>query len=99
MKGVYLLCFQLPGSRVRVGKLGEFFFDGTYVYVGSAQRGEARIWRHLRKHKKKKWHIDYLTDKASFIFAAIFPLEKEFEERIAKILAERFEYVLSLIHI
>ncbi len=39
---------------------------GYYIYVGSA-RGPggiaARIKRHVKKNKKKKWHIDYLTSK------------------------------------
>lgn len=48
--------------RCVVGRLGEFDFPaGRYVYTGSAKRGlDARIARHLRKHKALRWHIDYL---------------------------------------
>ncbi len=60
---VYLLFFVIDKDRkIEVGKLGEIFFKkGEYIYVGSAKRSfEKRIKRHLRKKKKKFWHIDYL---------------------------------------
>ncbi|MBN2599660.1 MAG: GIY-YIG nuclease family protein [Candidatus Thermoplasmatota archaeon] len=63
MKGTYLLVMELPhDTTVLVGKLGSIHFQkGCYVYVGSAFNGvEQRIQRHLRKQKKKHWHIDYL---------------------------------------
>jgi len=48
--------------RLRVGSLGDIAFPpGVYVYTGSATRGLlARVGRHLRKQKRKHWHIDYL---------------------------------------
>ncbi len=48
--------------RVRIGRLDTFVFPaGRYVYTGSARRNlEARIRRHLSKHKRLRWHIDYL---------------------------------------
>jgi len=48
--------------KQKIGKLGEIKFDkDNYIYVGSAQSGiEKRIKRHLKKRKKKFWHIDYL---------------------------------------
>ncbi len=50
---------------VDVGALGRHHFKaGVYVYTGSAKRNmEARIARHLKKRKTKRWHIDYLTTK------------------------------------
>jgi len=50
---------------IRVGALGkQEFKSGIYVYTGSAKRNmEARIARHLKKRKSKRWHIDYLTTK------------------------------------
>ena len=47
---------------IQVGRLGRFNFPaGQYIYTGSAKRNlEARIQRHLSKHKKLRWHIDYL---------------------------------------
>jgi Uri superfamily endonuclease len=59
----YRLRIEVRGPiRCRIGRLGVFEFPaGTYLYAGSAKRGiEARIARHLRKHKRFRWHIDYL---------------------------------------
>jgi endonuclease-3 len=58
----YILYVYLCNSRfIKIGKLGKFYFrKGYYVYVGSAKRNlHRRIDRHLRKKKKKFWHIDY----------------------------------------
>ncbi len=51
---------------IRVGALGPRHFPaGDYIYTGSAKRNlEARIARHLRKDKPRRWHIDYLTSHA-----------------------------------
>ena len=52
------------GRRIQIGRLGRFyFFPGTYIYVGSAWGPgglAARIGRHLKKEKQRRWHIDYL---------------------------------------
>ena len=63
MRGVYLLLIcvkkQISAKISKVGKIK--FKKGKYVYIGSAQNGiEQRVKRHLRKRKKKFWHIDYL---------------------------------------
>lgn len=57
-----LLIVVYEAVRVRIGRLGEFVFaPGYYVYTGSARRGmAARLNRHLTKHKRQRWHIDYL---------------------------------------
>ena len=54
-------------KRLKVGALGEVFFDeGYYAYTGSAlgKGGFARVQRHRdvseHKNKTKQWHIDYL---------------------------------------
>ena len=51
-------------TEIDVGALGKVNFQrGLYAYVGSAQNNlEKRIERHLRKAKRKLWHIDYLLD-------------------------------------
>jgi sugar fermentation stimulation protein A len=62
-KGVYQLLFFFPNkSRIKVGQKGSFNFPkGYYVYTGSAKNSlKGRVLRHLRKSKKKFWHIDYL---------------------------------------
>lgn len=59
----YQLLIDVPHPiAVTVGRLGRFSFPaGRYVYTGSARRNlDARIARHLRKHKALRWHIDYL---------------------------------------
>lgn len=70
MKGAYCLVFVLGRAQtVRIGALGAFDFpSGVYVYVGSAQAGvEQRIGRHLRKGKRKRWHVDYLLEHADVV--------------------------------
>jgi Uri superfamily endonuclease len=63
--GAYVLILRLHVQRnIQVGRLGRFAFpSGYYAYVGSA-RGPgglaARVGRHLRRHKTRRWHIDYL---------------------------------------
>lgn len=62
--GVYLLIIKVEKKiSVNVGALGKIIFEkGYYVYTGSAQKNLiARINRHIRKDKRIKWHIDYLT--------------------------------------
>ena len=64
MKGIYILIISLfKNAKIRIGALGEInFAKGTYAYVGSAQNNlEKRVHRHMKKNKKLRWHIDYLT--------------------------------------
>ncbi|UMZ73838.1 GIY-YIG nuclease family protein [Natranaerofaba carboxydovora] len=64
----YLIVFELEKSKIiKIGKLGEFHFPpGFYVYIGSGKKNiEARVARHIKKNKKKRWHIDYLSVVAS----------------------------------
>ncbi len=58
-----LILFVLEPMDVRAGGLGRIRLPaGWYVYTGSARRGmDARIARHLRRRKPRRWHIDYLT--------------------------------------
>ena len=69
-KGSYVLTLHLEHSTiVRVGKLGVFRFSpGLYLYFGSALSGvEHRVRRHLRRRKKRHWHIDYFTKVATAV--------------------------------
>jgi len=66
MSGVYtLILFVSKETTVTIGRLGKQKFPrGYYSYAGSAL-GKAtglkhRISRHLRKEKRRFWHIDYL---------------------------------------
>jgi len=70
--GSYLLILRLAqATTLRVGRLGVFDFPaGYYAYCGSA-RGPgglaARVGRHLRGEKRRRWHIDYLLDVAEVV--------------------------------
>ena len=73
-KGLYIAVFALTRRlRLRVGALGSFTFRaGVYLYVGSAQRNlAARVERHGRKDKPLRWHIDYLSTKATMLTSAL----------------------------
>ena len=68
--GLYVAVFHLPRpARIRVGRLGTFDFPaGRYYYVGTAQRNrDARLGRHARKSKPLRWHIDYLSARATML--------------------------------
>lgn len=85
----YLLRIYLKKSRyINIGKLGRFYFkSGHYFYVGSAKKNfYQRIKRHLRKKKKKFWHIDYLLQHANVKRVLIGNLP---EEKLAAILSEK----------
>lgn len=61
----YLLLLHCPRPAApQVGALGKVLLaPGYYIYVGSARRGlAARLARHARPWKKRRWHIDYLLD-------------------------------------
>lgn len=63
LKGIYLLViFIARDVNLEIGALGNILFKrGFYAYVGSAQKNlEKRISRHLKKFKRRFWHIDYL---------------------------------------
>jgi Uri superfamily endonuclease len=63
--GTYALVLAAVKRQViSVGKLGIFEVrPGFYVYVGSALGPgglAARIGRHARQEKTRRWHVDYL---------------------------------------
>ena len=63
MKGIYVLQISIDKNiNVSIGALGSKIFQkGLYIYVGSAQNNlEKRVKRHIKKTKRKFWHIDYL---------------------------------------
>ena len=69
-RGSYLLIVRLDSDQdIAVGALGiRRFRRGYYVYAGSGMAGlSLRIARHKRRKKALRWHIDYLTKKASAI--------------------------------
>lgn len=59
----YILFLRLAEPvGLEIGRLGRCTFPaGEYGYFGSARKNlAARINRHLRRRKKRHWHIDYL---------------------------------------
>ena len=75
----YVLVMWLDeDATIQVGALGKFLFQrGCYVYTGSAVRGMAsRVARHMRRDKRLRWHVDYLTRKARIVAAWCDPGEE-----------------------
>ena len=73
--GIYVLVISINRDiRINIGALGNInFTNGLYAYVGSAQKGlEKRVKRHLRKAKRKFWHIDYLLADDSIKVLKVF---------------------------
>jgi sugar fermentation stimulation protein A len=96
-RGVYIAVFRLlRRRRIRVGRLGQFLFEpGYYFYVGSAQKNlSARLDRHARRRKPLRWHIDYLSCRATMIGAVIVPGPRRRECKLAEELSARFKRVV-----
>ena len=77
--GAYVLLIELKKPQaIEVGRLGEIHFPaGWYAYVGSALNGlAARVNRHLRQQKKRRWHVDYLLE-ADRLSGVIWALSDE----------------------
>lgn len=74
--GTYALVLRCESrGQVRIGRWGQLtVVPCYYIYVGSA-RGpggiRARVSRHFREFKARHWHIDYLREQASPVFAWI----------------------------
>jgi Uri superfamily endonuclease len=101
-KGLYQLLIYLPkDASIVIGKKGKFRFPkGYYIYTGSAKNDlKARIERHLRKEKKRFWHIDYLLEHAEILQVFLFPhdtldecslSQKILTRKEAKVIVPRF---------
>jgi len=91
--GLYIAVFELDADReIRIGRLGRFRFErGVYFYVGSAQQNlEARLARHARRRKPMRWHVDYLSTKATMLGAILIPGGRDGECRLAADLARLY---------
>jgi len=85
--GVYLFVFDLARTlTVSVGALGKVSLPpGRYGYIGSARRAlAARLARHARRRKPLRWHIDYLTRRATSLGAIVWPWDEGRECRVAE---------------
>jgi Uri superfamily endonuclease len=80
-KGTYTLIMSLKEPmRMKVGALGELYFDeGYYAYTGSAlgNAGFKRVGRHrdvaVGKNRTKQWHIDYLLPHVDIVEVVTSP--------------------------
>ena len=83
MRGAYVLVVSVDElACIKVGALGRVpFRRGLYAYVGSGQVGlQKRVARHLRKRKKRFWHIDYLLGSGAANVVRVFWKEGEKSE-------------------
>lgn len=98
LQGVYALVLRLREFfRGTVGRLGLVELGpGFYIYVGSALGLgglAARVSRHLKRGKRLRWHIDYLTsDPRVEVEAVVYAYA---EERLESTLASGLAAVLE----
>jgi Uri superfamily endonuclease len=96
LKSVYVLIIRVDeDTDVNVGAIGRLTFKkGLYAYVGSAQNNlEQRVKRHLRKGKRRFWHVDYLLDNDATKVVEVFQKQADKTEEcaIAGVIGERGE--------
>ncbi|MEM3622195.1 MAG: GIY-YIG nuclease family protein [Candidatus Bathyarchaeia archaeon] len=93
MNDAYVLVINVGKNiNVNVGALGNLNFEkGIYVYIGSAKKClRKRVERHLKKNKRKFWHIDYLLGDESVNVLKVFTVQEPFDEcRVANIISEK----------
>ncbi len=75
--GAYLLLLHLPDGLVMAGGrlAGTRLPAGWTLYAGSAKGPgglRARVSRHLRRDKPRRWHADWITPEARSAFAMCF---------------------------
>ena len=97
-RGVYTLVLFLSETLdLTIGELGRHKFPrGYYTYTGSAigpgdQSLRLRVNRHLRKTKKKRWHIDYLLSNEKVKVTAVIAVsatEKKLECEVNHLIME-----------
>ncbi|MCK4896304.1 MAG: GIY-YIG nuclease family protein [Candidatus Heimdallarchaeota archaeon] len=92
LKGTYLLFIKIIES-VEIRIRGKTFFlnGGYYIYIGSAFGAgglSSRLHRHLRKIKKKHWHIDQITTSK---FSEIIGIGVLLKQRVECVLSKIIE--------
>jgi Uri superfamily endonuclease len=98
LSGTYLLFFQISEDIIiyRRGQTIELT-KGYYIYVGSAFGAgglTSRLHRHVRKQKKKHWHIDQVTmHKASEIIGIAIAINQKKECELYKLLSKIDEFL------
>ncbi|MEW6425602.1 MAG: GIY-YIG nuclease family protein [Bacillota bacterium] len=90
--GAYILFIFLGQKQnIRAGALGNItFLPGWYAYVGSAMGGlRARVYRHLKRDKKIRWHIDYFLSVGELKEVFVMESARKIECSISRCLAKR----------
>jgi Uri superfamily endonuclease len=91
LQGSYLL-FLYVSEEISIDRRGELIRleKGFYIYVGSAFGTgglSSRLHRHVRKKKKKHWHIDQITmHSASSILGIGIAINKREECKMSQLL-------------
>lgn len=80
--GAYLLVIRLAADLAPdlPRFQGRVLSAGWYLYAGSAYGPggiQARVARHMRRDKARRWHVDHLTVPARAVLAAGLPDETE----------------------
>ncbi len=75
--GSYLLLLHIPDGLILAGGryAGARLPSGWTLYAGSAKGPgglRARVSRHLRQDKSRRWHADWITPEARSAFAMCF---------------------------
>jgi Uri superfamily endonuclease len=80
-KGTYCIVFSIDNISLEVRSGKKFLLKkGIYLYVGSAFGSgglKKRIQRHLKKDKKKHWHLDFVSTQESFRAFEIWIMENK----------------------
>jgi Uri superfamily endonuclease len=75
--GAYALLVALDAPLLaRAGRRSVMLEPGRYLYCGSAKGAgglRARLGRHMRRGKARRWHIDQLTESGRILGAFIAP--------------------------
>lgn len=90
LQGTYILFIRIKAEiSIEIKKRDVKLLPGYYIYIGSAFGAgglSSRLHRHMRKTKKKHWHIDQVTmSKNTQIEGIGVSLEKKNECQIASI--------------
>ncbi len=95
--GSYLLLLHLPDGLVLAGgrHAGAQIPAGWTLYAGSAKGPgglRARVSRHLRRDKPRRWHADWITPEARSSFAMCFTDRDECDIVAALSSTGRFDF-------
>jgi Uri superfamily endonuclease len=93
LAGTYALILRNHSkTTTNVGRWGWISLEeGYYIYIGSAFGPggvRARVSRHLRKKKRKHWHIDYLRDLMNPVGVWYTHDRQHLEHRWARLLSD-----------